>query len=219
MGWIKCDGRLLSPSEYQNLFKVIGYSFGRAGPLFRLPDPAGRVMGMIGSANPSNTDVPQNLTARSMGGLSGEELHQLTIPEMPIHTHVIDFSGTGIYIDPSGAHVHDITDPGHYHSYTRVNDTSASATVGNHYYMSTTSDNTGTAYTGITINSAGLHNHELHDPTHNHDAENEGGDVPHNNIQPTLWLGNLFIYSGKTGFNRGGTYSGAFPNTTGTNIY
>jgi microcystin-dependent protein len=219
LGWIKCDGRLLSPSEYQNLYKVIGYSFGRAGPLFRLPDPAGRVMGMIGSANPTNTDVPQNLTARYMGGLSGEETHTLTIPEMPIHTHVIDFSGTGIYLDPSGEHVHTITDPGHHHSYTRVNETSASATVGDHYYMSTTSDSTGNAYTGISVNSNGLHNHELHDPTHNHDAENEGGDLPHNNIQPTLWLGNLFIYSGKTGFNRGGTYSGAFPNTTGTNVY
>lgn len=222
MGWIKCDGRLLSPSEYQNLFKVIGYSFGRAGPLFRLPDPAGRVMGMIGSANPSNTDVPQNLTARSMGGLSGEELHQLTIPEMPIHTHVIDFSGTDIYIDPSGAHIHGVTDPTHAHSYSTYSASNTgyvAATENDGVLAGTQSINTGSTSTGISINSAGLHNHELHDPTHNHDAENEGGDVPHNNIQPTLWLGNLFIYSGKTGFNRGGTYSGSFPNTTGTNIY
>jgi len=222
LGWIKCDGRLLSPSEYQNLYKVIGYSFGRAGPLFRLPDPAGRVMGMIGSARSTNTDVPQNLTARYMGGLSGEETHTLTIPEMPIHTHVIDFSGTGIYIDPSGAHVHGVTDPQHSHSYQNQPN---SHEVAVSLTTTSTADNvnvgqtTGSSSTGISINSNGLHNHELHDPTHNHDADDEGGDLPHNNIQPTLWLGNLFIYSGKTGFNRGGTYSGAFPNTTGTNVY
>jgi microcystin-dependent protein len=36
---------------------------------------------------------------------------------------------------------------------------------------------TGTSTTGITINAT-------------------GGDQPHNNIQPTLFMGNMFIYSG-----------------------
>ena len=229
LGWIKCDGRLLSPSEYQNLYKVIGYSFGRAGPLFRLPDPAGRVMGMIGAVNPDNTDVSQNLTTRYMGGLSGEETHTLIIAEIPSHNHGTNASDTvpgnnltGI----SGDHIHGITDPTHTHSitdpghsHTGVPNQASTAVNGLSNYTgngaSTGSSFTGITgananSTGITINIAGNHQHTI---------ASQGGSDPHNNIQPTLWLGNLFIYSGKTGFNRGGTYSGSFPNTTGTNIY
>lgn len=41
--------------------------------------------------------------------------------------------------------------------------------------------------TSITINNDGLHNHTI--------ASN-GMDQPHNNMQPTLFMGNMFIYSG-----------------------
>ena len=32
---------------------------------------------------------------------------------------------------------------------------------------------------------------------HRHAIASNGGSQPHNNIQPTIWLGNLFIYSGR----------------------
>ena len=216
LGWLLCDGRLLNPTDFQNLYKVIGYKFGRAGPLFRLPDPAGRVLGMIGTPNAANPP----LTTRLMGGLSGEEMHRLVIPEMPSHTHDISYALTGIYIDSAGAHTHSITDTGHSHSISLDDAGSTSDAVGS----GTGIGRTDPAYTngnttGISINSAGIHNHILHDPRHSHIAYDEGGDEPHNNIQPTLWVGNLFIYSGKTGFNRAGVYSGAFPNTAGTALY
>jgi microcystin-dependent protein len=46
---------------------------------------------------------------------------------------------------------------------------------------------TGSSTTGITINEAGAHSHTI---------SSNGGDQYHNNIQPTLFYGNTFIYSG-----------------------
>lgn len=212
LGWLVCDGRLLNPTEFQDLFKVVGFNFGRAGPLFRLPDPAGRVLGYVGApidANPA-------LTTRYMGGLSGEETHLLTIAEMPTHNHGTNASDTvpgnnltGI----SGEHIHGITDPGHTHSYVNqpnVASPAVSATTMDVADNGGVTQTTGSTFTGITINAAGNHQHTI---------ASQGGSDPHNNIQPTVWIGNLFIYSGKTGFNRNGAFSGAFPNTVNTNLY
>ena len=211
LGWLLCDGRLLDPTDFQDLYKVIGYQFGRAGPLFRLPDPAGRVLGMIGSPNAANP----SLTTRYMGGLSGEEMHTLVIAEIPSHNHGTNASDTvpgnnltGI----SGEHIHGITDPTHTHTYNTASDTNTgyvAATEDDNVFKDVSTSNTGSSSTGITINSVANHQHSI---------KTQGGDDAHNNIQPTLWIGNVFIYSGKTGFNRSKTYSGAFPNS-GIKLY
>jgi microcystin-dependent protein len=39
-----------------------------------------------------------------------------------------------------------------------------------------------------------------------------GGDKAHNNVQPTIGMGNMFIYSGKVNL-------GSFPYTTGTLLF
>jgi microcystin-dependent protein len=50
LGWFLCDGRTLQISEYQVLYNVIGRSYGSNGPTtFKLPNPAGRVLGVIGT--------------------------------------------------------------------------------------------------------------------------------------------------------------------------
>jgi microcystin-dependent protein len=78
------------------------------------------------------------------------------------------------------AHSHTITDPGHTHSYinqlndVNVNNLTTQTTAASNADLAQT---TGSSTTGITINS-------------------RGGDLPHNNIQPTLFMGNMFIYSG-----------------------
>jgi len=211
LGWLLCDGRLLDPTDFQDLYKVIGYKFGRAGPLFRLPDPAGRVLGMIGSPNAANP----SLTTRYMGGLSGEEMHTLVISEMPSHNHGTDASNnivgnqlTGL----AGGHTHGVTDPTHTHTYSTYANSDrgyVAATENDGILANTQSINTGASSTGITINSVADHQHSI---------KTQGGDDAHNNIQPTLWIGNVFIYSGKTGFNRSKLYSGAFPNS-GSKLY
>jgi hypothetical protein len=40
------------------------------------------------------------------------------------------------------------------------------------------------------------HTHNITDPTHRHQIASNGNDQYHNNIQPTLFYGNLFVYSG-----------------------
>lgn len=191
VGWLKCDGRLLERDDYPMLFGRIGTSFGSSGTQFRLPDPRGRVLGVIGAG--------AGLTVRAMGDAVGTETHTLTIAEMPAHKHgAADVSGntngSGV-TDLSGNHTHSITDPGHNHSY--VNNTNDQGTD-NAFNSETAADNadvgqtTGTNTTGITINADGIHAHLI---------GSTGGSQAHNNMQPTLFAGHLYIFSG------GHTYS------------
>lgn len=156
IGWMKCDGRSLSTTQYNLLFQVIGYQFGGSGSSFTLPNPSGGVVGVVGQRTTSVTT-----TLHGPGQDIGAETHTLTVPEMP-------------------AHAHSITDPGHTHSYVnQQNDQNtdnafASETAADQADLNQT---TGSSTTGITINST-------------------GGGLPHNNIQPTLFMGNMFIYSG-----------------------
>lgn len=168
-GWLLCDGRALSVATYNLLFQIIGYSFGGSGDNFNLPDPRGRAIGIAGDSADSG------ITTRTVGDKVGEETHTLTIPEIPSHTHIAD---------PSGAHIHDVTDPGHFHSGTA---NQASTAVNGLSNNTGNGANTSSSFTGISIQSAG---------THSHIIENTGGSGAHNNMQPTIFLGNTFIYSG-----------------------
>jgi len=178
LGWIRCDGRSLKITDYQFLFNVLGNSYGGQGTeYFNLPNPAGRVLGVIGSGS--------GLTSRAMGASVGEETHVLSIAEMPTHNHTV-------------------TDPGHIHTGTtdaagfgtgtqNVNTLTtqdgAADNSGNHTHSFTTAVST----TGLTIN-------------------NTGGSNAHNNMQPTMFIGNMFVYSGYVG-------RGTYPLTIGYNIY
>jgi microcystin-dependent protein len=124
------------------------------------------------------------LTSRSLGASLGAETHTLTIPEMPTHQH----TGT---TDIAGTHNHDITDPGHTHTYVNnVNDQNtdnvfATETAADQVDLNQT---TGSSTTGITINNNGAH-------THTFTTQNTGGGNAHNNMQPTLFGCNVFILS------------------------
>lgn len=154
-GWLICDGRSLSCTEYKLLYDVIGISFGGVeGVSFNLPDMRGRTACAIGQGN--------GLSNRVIGAYDGAETHTLNIDEMP-------------------SHAHGITDPGHSHSYYRnTNDQQTD----NAFHTETAADNydildnTGITGTGITIN-----------PT--------GSSQAHNNMQPSAFIGNMFIYTGK----------------------
>lgn len=189
MGWMNCDGRLLSTAEYPLLFRVLNYSFGGSNDLFRLPDMRSRVPGAIGQGS--------NLSLRTLGQYVGEETHTLTIAEMPSHNHGTDASDsvvgnnlTGI----AGLHAHTGTtdsNGAHQHTYTAPSDGNISGAGVVTYSVNTTSALTNVegqhAHTFIT-NSNGDHQHSI---------ATQGGDDPHNNMQPTLFIGNMFIYSGK----------------------
>jgi len=146
---------------------------------FNLPDPKGRVLGYIGTGN--------GLTTRTSGIKVVAETETLDISEMPAHNH-------GGLVGISGDHTHGITDTGHSHSVNigSTDDNNFSAqngqppaadgnTILNTY-------NTSTSTTGITVNNTGDHSHTI---------ASQGGGQPFSNMQPTLFFGNMFIYSGK----------------------
>lgn len=102
--WLLCDGRSLEISSYQDLYDVIGTSFGSVdSDHFNLPDFRGRVPGIIGAGT--------GLTNRTLGNSLGTETVTLSSSQIPSHSH----TGT---TDSAGTHNHSITDPGHTHTGT-----------------------------------------------------------------------------------------------------
>lgn len=86
-GYAFCNGQLLSIAQNTALFSLLGTTYGGDGRVtFGLPDLRGRV--------PINQGTGPGLTPRSMGELSGEEIHTLISTEMPQHAHSV----TGITI-------------------------------------------------------------------------------------------------------------------------
>ena len=80
-GWLLCDGRLLSRTDYPDLFASIGTAFGAGDGAtnFAIPDLRGRSSVGAGAG--------AGLTARSLGETGGEETHVLTSAEMAAHDH------------------------------------------------------------------------------------------------------------------------------------
>jgi len=158
IGWLKCDGRSLSRTNYADLFNVIGTTYGADDSYtFKLPDCRGRVLGAIGTGS--------GLTARSAGTLIGSETHTLTVSELPSHTH-------------------SITDPGHTHTVANTvgitgQDTPSGLDASpNEFDLNTSFTTTSSSSTtGITVNAT-------------------GGGGAHNNMQPTAFVGNVYVFGG-----------------------
>jgi len=97
-GYLICAGQEVSRIEYAQLFGVIGelYGSGDGETTFNLPDLRGRMP--LGKDNMNGVSVNrvENEQADSLGGHSGAENHQLTVSEMPSHTHsVLSWANTG----------------------------------------------------------------------------------------------------------------------------
>jgi microcystin-dependent protein len=192
LGWLLCDGRVMDTTADNLLFQVIGYTFGGSGNSFNLPNPAGRVMGTVGTV----TDDAARSRTYVKGQSVGELDHKLTVPEMPAHNHNKATASPGTNTTADGTtsvqadHTHAITDPGHTHSYfnqPNTADPAVSLTTMGVADNVNVNQTTGSATTGISINPAGAHSHTI---------SSNGGDQYHNNIQPTLFYGNTFIYCG-----------------------
>eukprot|EP00162_Nutomonas_longa_P018276 comp25597_c0_seq1/m.61616 comp25597_c0_seq1/g.61616 ORF comp25597_c0_seq1/g.61616 comp25597_c0_seq1/m.61616 type:complete len:186 (-) comp25597_c0_seq1:465-1022(-) len=82
--WILCNGQSLAVSQYQALFSLMGTAYGGDGVnTFNAPDLRGRVP--VGQGTNTTTSPP--LTPRTIGQKGGEEVHTVTVAEMPAHSH------------------------------------------------------------------------------------------------------------------------------------
>ena len=170
-GWLKCDGRSLSKTTYNNLYAVLGNTYGSTTYTFNLPDCRGQVLGTVGQGS--------GLTNRVIGTYVGAETHTLTVPQIPAHTH------TGI-TTTSGAHIHGSNAVGTTiglcisdGTNTVINTDPSSGEL-----------NVWTVPRALNINNTGS--------THSHafTTDSTSGDQAHNNMQPTLFIGYTYIYSG-----------------------
>lgn len=96
-GWQTCDGQILQISQYSALFAILGVQFGGNGQTtFALPDLRGRVA--IGSGS------GPGLTPRVQGAKGGSETVTLTLPQLPMHTHVVNpgFAAAPSQATPAG---------------------------------------------------------------------------------------------------------------------
>ena len=76
-GWMFCEGQLLSISEYEALFALIGATYGGDGQsTFGLPDLRGRI-----PIHPSNIFV--------LAETGGSEEITLTVNQIPAHSHAL----------------------------------------------------------------------------------------------------------------------------------
>ncbi|MES2812427.1 MAG: tail fiber protein [Bacteroidota bacterium] len=82
-GWAFCDGQLLSISENEVLFTLIGTTYGGDGQTtFAVPDLRGRVV--VG------TGQGAGLSSRILGETGGSETNTMTINQMPTHNHFVN---------------------------------------------------------------------------------------------------------------------------------
>jgi len=81
-GWALCDGALLSISQNQALFSILGTTYGGDGrTTFQLPDLRGRVAMHAGSG--------PGLSTRKLGEKGGSESNTLSVAQLPSHNHSV----------------------------------------------------------------------------------------------------------------------------------
>ena len=196
---------------------MIGYSFGGSDTQFNLPNPSGRVPGVI--TNPNVAQIPDSYgsTIASFGGgglgsTIGAYEHILSIDEMPSHNH-----GTDTYPPPYTGYqqssFNNSTSMAYTDITTNIQDTPSAVTQGNYGFIRRSNGGSDTVTTtNVTAGEPDVVSAPiglvLTDPGHRHTLNSAGNDKAHNNVQPMLFMGNMFIYSGKVAV-------GNYPYTSG----
>ncbi|MGD8190187.1 phage tail protein [Brevibacillus ginsengisoli] len=81
-GWALCDGQVMAIIQNQELFSLLGTTYGGNGmTTFALPDLRGRTPVHVGAGV-------------IWGQVGGEESHTLTLQEIPSHTHQVSVSSS-----------------------------------------------------------------------------------------------------------------------------
>jgi microcystin-dependent protein len=95
VGYLPCDGRILSIAQYEVLFVLLGTTFGGDGQAtFGLPDLRGRVSVGAGSGGGTTYSIGQN---------GGVEQVTLSTPQLPQHNHLVATAGPAATVNtPTG---------------------------------------------------------------------------------------------------------------------
>ncbi len=103
-GWALCNGQLLTIQRNQELFKLIGTTYGGDGvTTFALPDMRGRA--------PMHS---QGTSLIALGGQIGSETVALSLSQIPTHTHqMVASSSSANTENPDAAAWAEIADPTH----------------------------------------------------------------------------------------------------------
>lgn len=93
-GWVRCEGQILSISQFSALYAVIGNHYGGNGATtFALPDLRGNVVVGLGQAS---QQFPPNTTTFSAGTKAGTENIRLEANNLPAHQHFFRiYNGVG----------------------------------------------------------------------------------------------------------------------------
>jgi microcystin-dependent protein len=135
----------------------------------------------FGSTNSANFRLP-DFRGRVLGGVNLSSNRNNSFSARSLGSAVGAETHT-LTIDEMPAHNHGVTDPGHTHTYVNnVNDqnTDNAFSTENAADNADLSQTTGSSTTGITIN-------------------NTGGGLAHNNMQPTIFAGNVYVFAGVPG--------------------
>lgn len=112
------------------------------------------------------------LSNRTIGQSVGEETHVLTIDEIPSHNHGGVTSDRSLNITPTNV----------------ITGVSSSS------FRSTTSQGlSNDVVSGVSSTSSNV---SINPNPHSHSINSQGGNEAHNNMQPTLFIGNVLIFSG-----------------------
>ena len=177
---------------------------------------------MVGAENFTMTlnELPTHTHTYDMDH-DGAHNHTGTSGSAGIHNHSINDSGHNHMVTDTG-HTHGVTDPGHSHSQWTVNDdfnnsggvgpSFAQDTAGIRTWSNINASTTGITLqssttglsinnntTGVTINNSSSHMHSIStDGSHNHTLtiNNTGEGNAFSIMQPTIFIGNSFIWGG-----------------------
>lgn len=176
-GWLLCDGRSFNIENYPDLYNIIGNSFGGGEGDFNIPDCRSKVLGVIGEGS--------DYTDRAMGDSIGEETHTMTMNELVSHTHTGTSNNAGGHTHTSNSNAPGAGTYGLAHTSTNGAGTTTSGTD---------SSNSGTEL-DITSPLVALQINPVSDHVHTFTTNTTGSTIPFNIIQPTLFIGNVFIYA------------------------